>query len=223
MQAVILAAGKGTRMGHLTIDTPKSLLRVHNRTLIEHVIQALPGSVSELIVVIDYLGNQIRDQLGTSFSNRKVVFIEQTAPGTGGALLSARPYLDSAFMVVNSDDIYTKNDLERLVLEKTPSQGIVQRVRPSDSAESIVFNKEGRITGRIKVKPQSLRWLGTGAFFLNKMLWQEEFVRLGNGEYSIPHTVAKASFRVQTVAFTDWLPVNTPDELLIAEKWLTQT
>jgi hypothetical protein len=80
-----------------------------------------------------------------------------------------------------------------------------------------------RFTGRIKVSPVSSRWLGTGAFFLNNLIWQEEFVRLKNGELSIPHTVAKAGFRVRVVPFGSWLPINTPEELAIAEKGLAQT
>jgi UDP-N-acetylglucosamine diphosphorylase / glucose-1-phosphate thymidylyltransferase / UDP-N-acetylgalactosamine diphosphorylase / glucosamine-1-phosphate N-acetyltransferase / galactosamine-1-phosphate N-acetyltransferase len=222
MQAVILAAGKGTRMGHLTVNTPKPLLRVHNQTLIERVICALPRNISELVVVVGYLGDQIRDTLGSNVLGRKVVYVEQTLPGTGGALLSTKPYLNNEFMVINSDDIYSQADLERLISERIPSQGIVHRVQPTSSAESILIDKDGNIVGRIKVGPLSLRWFGTGAFFLNNKLWEEEFVRPRNSEYSLPHTVAKAKFKVRTVVFKDWLPMNTPEELRTAESWLGQ-
>ena len=52
MQAVILCAGKSTRTHPLTVAKPKPLLRVGNRTLLEHNLDALAGSVSEVILVV---------------------------------------------------------------------------------------------------------------------------------------------------------------------------
>ena len=60
MQVVILAAGRGTRMGDLTSDTPKPLLKVKDKTLLEYKLDVLPDSISEVIFVIGYKQEQIR-------------------------------------------------------------------------------------------------------------------------------------------------------------------
>ena len=50
--AVILAAGKGTRMGELSITTPKPMLKVLNKTLIEHKLDMMPDQIDEVIIVV---------------------------------------------------------------------------------------------------------------------------------------------------------------------------
>ena len=65
MKAMLLAAGRGKRMRPLTDDTPKPLLKVGDDTLIEKHIRALRDSgVSDIIINIAWLGEQIREILG---------------------------------------------------------------------------------------------------------------------------------------------------------------
>jgi NDP-sugar pyrophosphorylase family protein len=65
LEAVILAAGKGERMGALSKFIPKPLIPIANRPIIEHLILAYKkAGISDFIIVTGYLGNQIRNQLG---------------------------------------------------------------------------------------------------------------------------------------------------------------
>ncbi len=64
MQCVILAAGKGTRLRPLTDNTPKPLVPVAGKPLIDHTIDALPSAIDELILVVGYLGDQLRAHFG---------------------------------------------------------------------------------------------------------------------------------------------------------------
>ncbi|MBU6390492.1 NTP transferase domain-containing protein, partial [Patescibacteria group bacterium] len=87
MQAVILAAGRGVRMNHLTANTPKPLLSVGKANLIEWKLSALPTEFDEIIIIVGYLGEQIRKHFGDQFGGKRVRYAEQKdLNGTGGAL-----------------------------------------------------------------------------------------------------------------------------------------
>jgi len=77
MQCVILAAGKGTRLRPLTENCPKPLVEVGGKTLLDHIVGALPSSVDELIIVTGYLGEMIEAYCGTEFHGRKVTYVTQ--------------------------------------------------------------------------------------------------------------------------------------------------
>jgi NDP-sugar pyrophosphorylase family protein len=77
MQCVILAAGKGTRLRPLTDDIPKPLVLVAGKSLLEHIVAALPSAVDELIIVHGYLGEQIKAHCGEFYFGRKVTYVEQ--------------------------------------------------------------------------------------------------------------------------------------------------
>ncbi len=67
MKAVILAAGRGKRMMPLTTDTPKPLLKVAGKTLLDHTIGLLPTEVTEIVVVVNYLGEQIVEYIKKNY------------------------------------------------------------------------------------------------------------------------------------------------------------
>ncbi len=75
MKAIILAAGRGVRMNLLTVDTPKTLLKVKGKALIDHVFDSLPEEIDEVIVVTKYLGDQIIEHMAGK-SGRKITYVE---------------------------------------------------------------------------------------------------------------------------------------------------
>ena len=114
MQAIILAAGKGTRMGMLTKNIPKPMLKVAGKTLLEHKFDILPESIDEIIMVIGYLGEVIRDTYGNEYKGKKITYVLQDKMhGTGGAVWLCRDLIADKFLVLNGDDMYAKEDLEK--------------------------------------------------------------------------------------------------------------
>jgi N-acetyl-alpha-D-muramate 1-phosphate uridylyltransferase len=121
MKALLLAAGRGERMGPLTDGTPKPLLRAGGRRLIEwHLGQLAACGVREIVINIAHLAGQFPEALGDG--SRYGVHIEYSREGdvpleTGGGMLHALPLLgDGAFLAVNADT-FTDFDFTRLARE----------------------------------------------------------------------------------------------------------
>ncbi|WP_308428489.1 N-acetylmuramate alpha-1-phosphate uridylyltransferase MurU [Bacterioplanes sanyensis] len=104
---MILAAGRGTRMGSLTDHCPKPLLSVGQQTLIEHHIAALAAmGINDVVINISYLADRIRQHLGAGerWSLRLHYSYEPEALETAGGIVKALPLLGSEpFLLVNGD------------------------------------------------------------------------------------------------------------------------
>ena len=107
MRAMILAAGEGRRMRPLTDATPKPLLKVAGKPLIEHHIARLSAAgFGEIVVNVSYLGQQLVDFLGDGSRWQVAISIsaEQTPLETAGGIVHALPRLgDAPFLLVNGD------------------------------------------------------------------------------------------------------------------------
>lgn len=117
MRAMILAAGLGKRMQPLTANLPKPLLKVGDKTLIEHQIERLvAGGVSAIVINHFYLGAMIQEALGDGSQyginisySKEAIRLE-----TAGGIIKALPKLkDDSFIVVNAD-VWTDFDFSRL-------------------------------------------------------------------------------------------------------------
>ena len=105
---MILAAGRGERMRPLTDHTPKPLLPVAGRPLIEYHIEALVrAGIRELVINTSHLGEQIEAHLGDGARLGASIRFSREPPGaleTGGGILQALPLLgEGPFLVVNGD------------------------------------------------------------------------------------------------------------------------
>src|SRR2546430_16029604 len=113
MDAVILAAGLGTRLRPHTLTTPKPLLPIRGRPILDWALGALPPVVDRVLVVVNYLAEQIEAYLRTQVHRPVWEAVRQEVPrGTGDALRSSRSRLRSeTFLVLNGDDLYGAADL----------------------------------------------------------------------------------------------------------------
>lgn len=107
MKAMILAAGFGTRMRPLTDHTPKPMLKVAGKPLIEHQINRLvKAGITEIVINHAYLGEQIEAYLkdGSDFGCSIQYSAEETPLETGGGIFKALPLLSrEPFLLVNGD------------------------------------------------------------------------------------------------------------------------
>ncbi len=120
MKAVILAAGKGTRLWPFTSVLPKPLLPIGKKkdgafnTVIEHVIDQLSRvPVSEIIIVVNYLGDSIVSYLDQIKPRCKITYVRQTVlDGNGGAFYRAQSLLKGEdVIIVDCDNVINDNDV----------------------------------------------------------------------------------------------------------------
>src|SRR6516164_9345641 len=96
MDAVIMAAGLGTRLRPHTLQTPKPLLPIQGKPLLDWTLGALPRAVDRILVVVHYLADQIEAYLREQKHCAEYQVVLQEAPrGTGDALRSCRPHIRS--------------------------------------------------------------------------------------------------------------------------------
>jgi len=114
MKGVILAAGKGSRMKELSQKKPKVLLKVDGRSSLEHIISGMKkAGIDEVIIVIGYKGEMIKDELGSgSELGVEITYVEQDLDkyGTGYALSLVEPYIDHSFMLSYGDIILAEDN-----------------------------------------------------------------------------------------------------------------
>ncbi len=153
MQAVLMAAGKSTRTYPLTLERPKPLLPLVGKTLLERNLDEMVGLVDEVVIVVGYRADMIRDEMGEEYRGIKVTYAEQREQlGTGHAVLQARPFIRGPFLALNGDDLYQRVDLERLA--KYDYAALVREV-PDPSLYGVCkTDAEGRIVDLIE-KPKT--------------------------------------------------------------------
>ena len=108
MKAMILAAGRGQRMGSLTEKIPKPLTKVNDIPLIEHnIIRIRDAGITDIVINISWLGYKIKDYLGSgSRLGVNIHFVDEGKEmlGTGGGILNALPVLGlNPFWLINAD------------------------------------------------------------------------------------------------------------------------
>lgn len=227
MQAVILAAGRGTRMGELTNLVPKPMLLVKGKTLIEHKLDMLPPEVDEVIFVIGYLGDVIRRKFGNEYRGMRVRYVEQkTLNGTMGAVGLAKRYITGRFIVMMGDDLYGIED----VLRACAMPGwavVVEETEHMASGGKVVLGEGGLVLDIVEGEHHGTHgYMNTNLFVLDERIFEYPMVPKAPGslEYGLPQTVLRAA-RAETIPLsvvraTSWIQVTSPEDIVKAERAL---
>jgi len=121
MKAVILAAGKGTRMGELTDETPKPMLPVEGRPILEHIISGLREvGVSEFCVITGWKAEVIEDYFGDGTDLQvSIKYVRQLIQdGTGKAPELAKEFVGGSSFLLTYGDILVKADTYQQMLDR---------------------------------------------------------------------------------------------------------
>ena len=135
MKAMILAAGFGKRLGHLTQSTPKPLIQVKGQPLIKyHLSKLLAADYSQIVINTHYLSDEIINYVENEFNNdpRITFSIEKEILGTGGGIKKALHHFgNDDFLVLNSD-IYSDLDYKYFKSFTSPTLFAVETKNQGD-------------------------------------------------------------------------------------------
>lgn len=230
-KAMVLAAGLGTRMRHLTETRPKPLIEIAGRTLIEHTLDRLAETgVEEAIVNLYYLGDQIEAQLKDRRHPRLTFVTEGELLETGGGVKNALHLLGGEpFFVANSDTLLLNGPhpiLPRLAGEWDDEKMDALLLLHStveafgyDGRGDFCAEPDGRLTRRpeMEVAP----WLFTGMQILHPRL----FAEAPDGAFSLNLLYDRAieAGRLYGVMHDgEWFHVGTPEGLAEAEDYMSE-
>lgn len=214
MDAIILAAGLGTRLRPHTLTTPKPLLPVRGRPILDWTLGALPAVIDRLLVVTHYLPEQVTAYLQGQkhFASWQTVLQAQPR-GTGDAVRVCREHMrSSTCLVLNGDDLFGAADLAALAA--TPA-GLLCHPVDEPRRFGIAFMKADGTLDRLVEKPplDGRHLANTGAYLFPRDILDMELQLSPRGEYEITDYVSALAARqpVHVVQARFWLPIGTEE------------
>jgi glucose-1-phosphate thymidylyltransferase len=234
MQAVVLAAGEGTRLRPLTADRPKGLVEVAGVPILTHCFSQLAAlGVESLVVVVGHRKEQIIDHYDDEFHGVPITYAHQREQhGLAHALLTAEPYVEDDFLVMLGDNVFRANLGEVLRRQRdsdTDAAFLVEEV--SESAASrygvCVTNDAGEIVDVVE-KPDDppSRLVMTGFYSFSPAIF--DACRLvqpsDRGEYELTdaiHLLIESGRRIDAIRMDGWrVDVGYPEDRERAEQRL---
>ena len=234
--AILLAAGRGTRLGDLTTNAPKPMLEIAGAPLISHIVSALAGAgLSRFVVVTGYLSEQIEDWAKTFAAENTAIQISTVRQpelnGTGGALLSAKDLIDGGanFLIGFGDILMDDANYSRFVDDaRKKSYDLmlaVNRVKDPYRGAAVYVNESMRVE-RIVEKPapgtSRTNWNNAGLFATGPIIFDyvERLAPSSRGEIELPGAIAQMINDGRVVRAIDirgfWSDIGTPQDLEIA-------
>ena len=117
MKAVVMAGGEGSRLRPLTIQRPKPMVPVVNKSVMAHIIDLLKQhGIVDIVVTVQYLANEIQEAFGDgeAYGVNIQYSLEETPLGTGGSVKNAQEWLDDTFLIISGDAV-TDFDLTAII------------------------------------------------------------------------------------------------------------
>lgn len=226
MQAVVPAAGMGTRLRPLTSDKPKGLVDVAGAPILTHCFDRLTAlGIDEIVVVVGYEGQQIVEYYGDTFDDVALTYVwQEQRRGLAHALLQARPHVDGTFLTINGDnvfgtapqvllDTYREDDVDGAVYVESVSAEQAQTT-------GVVELADGRVVDLVeKADNPPTTLANAGCYVLPDAVFEAcDLLRPGaEDEYQLSDAVSvlcRAGYEFAPVELDGWrVNVNTPEEI----------
>ena len=216
--AVVMAGGLGTRLGSLTQHTPKPMLRVAGRPILERIVLHLVGhGVKRIFLSVNYLAHVIEDHFkdGARFGARIEYLREEKALGTGGAL-SLLPQAPTHPLIVMNGDLVTQADIGSMLSfhSKSGAMATLGLRRYQHQVPFGCVELDGDRLLRFEEKPTLSRLVNAGVYVLSPDVVR----RVPKGQaFPLPNLLEECLGRNEKVCgyeiVDDWIDVGQRDQL----------
>ena len=227
-KAVILAAGRGTRMGELTREIPKPLIPLNGRPMLLHILDRIAAAgVEEVLLVTGYLAEQI-EEVASGHGLRVSFRRQETVNGTAKAALLARQWVGvSPFLLTFGDILAEPEHYVGLRESFTGFDGVLAARFVEDPYQgAAIYVDEERRVQRIIEKPErgtsTTHWNSAGIYLFSPIVFDElERVPLSvRGEYEATSAITQmldAGRALKMFALEGtWMDVGRPEDLAAA-------
>jgi len=247
MKAVILAAGKGTRMRELTDELPKPMLKVHNMPILEHILEGLlQAGVREIFIVTGFRAEAIENHFGdgSKWQARIACGRQVVQDGTGKAPQVAKEFIGASPFILTYGDILVKPETYQQMIRRYHEgnfSGVITVTRGEDVTKGgVIFFDEHFCLKRLVEKPtpeqlEQLRrqgwlqatepiWYNAGIYLFEPSLFDftASLQKSPRGEYELTDAIAgllAAGHRLAGLEIQGrWVDVRDPEVLAKLER-----
>ena len=234
-KAVILAAGRGTRMKDLTAERPKPMLPVQGRPLLAHIVEsAEEAGIEEILLVVGYKAELVREYFETHRPARaRLSYVVQEKPdGTGSATLLGKEFAGGERVLLTFGDILARASTYRAILDLAEGADGVLAVKEVDDPHrgAAVYVEGDRITRIVEKPPEgtsTTRFVNAGIYCFGPAVFDElERIPLSaRGEYELTDAINQllaggAHLRWHRIEGF-WRDIGRPEDLGAVDEYVT--
>jgi NDP-sugar pyrophosphorylase family protein len=242
VKAIILAAGKGTRMRELTNELPKPMLKVQGKPILEHIIEGIAAAgVKDFFVVTGFKGEVIENYFGDGAKWKvRITYGRQTVQdGTGKAPELGKEFAGAAPFFLSYGDILVKPETYQQMLHRYNEDyfsGVLTVTGSEDVTKGgLVFFDEKFCLKRLVEKPDAAKlqelkregwlkeggtaWYNAGIYIFRPSLFEftAKLQKSPRGEYELTDAISALSAAHHTIAGMEiagrWVDVRDPEVL----------
>ncbi|MCQ2573065.1 MAG: aminotransferase class I/II-fold pyridoxal phosphate-dependent enzyme [Treponema sp.] len=244
MQAIILAAGMGKRLGRYTKDGTKCMVQVNGKALVEYAIESLVAAkIERLVIVIGYKGQVLKDYIASKFNESnlggmKIEYIENPVYDKTNNIysfyLARNELIKDDTILLESDLIYKPEIIKKLIASKDPNLAVVSPFESWMDGTCTQLDSNRNITGMID--KQTFDWNDTSSYYktVNIYKFSTEFSKnyyvpfldayqkaFGKNEYyeqvlKVLSFLSSSTLKGFVVPGDDWYEIDDPADLAIA-------
>ena len=231
MKAIILAAGRGTRMGSLTADIPKPMLEAAGKPLLEHILdRTRDAGITRVLLVVGYKREVIQEHFAGYDLDIEYV-VQDKLEGTGRAVALGREFAGADSCLVTFGDIVCEpGDYRGIIARHEDASGVLGAKWVDDPYQGAAIYEENGVVREIIEKPpkgtSTTQWNSAGLYVFEPALFDylDRLQVSPRGEYELTTAIADMIHDGRRLLLYgiqgDWRDVGRPEDLPVAQDLL---
>src|SRR5947208_12461014 len=227
-RAVLLAAGRGTRMRELTAELPKPMIKVRGKPILLHIVEGLQASgIKKFLIIVGYHGDAVREYFGdgTCFGLQIKYATQVVQDGTGRVVDLARDFVDQSPFVLSYGDILVDPENYKSIVDLADEIEAIVSVKQNEDVSkggAVFVNERMEVTDIREKSPPgetTSRWYNAGVYAFRPSIfdWTAKLQPSPRGEYELTAAArdrSQSGRKVQAYVLKGaWADVRDPEVL----------